>query len=206
VLKKDVGIPWDKEDEDNPIVQVSRRILDYTNHILDLGIKEHGQEGLTSIQYASNTPKTAPNTPSGHNALTTNRYEPANATPHCGDKCLGKPHRVGQRIAGIVMYCRVPIKKDGGGATNFHNLGAHHVPKANSAMWFSYMDPDTFRMDGDGYTEHTDCPVLKGEKRIVRQWIRHGVHKDLPWDEYEHETAEITVPPPPLVDDDEQEL
>jgi len=202
ILQEDIGIPWEKENDGNPVTDVSRRILDYTNHVLGLNIEEHGQEGLTSIQYAGNPP---PNTPSGGtDGLTTARYEPVNATPHCGEECLGKPHRVGQRIAGIVMYCGVPNKKSGGGATNFHKLGAHHVPTALSAMWFSYMDPETFEMDGEGYTEHTECPVLKGEKRIVRQWIRHGVHKDLPWHEYEHETAEITM----MVteDDDEREL
>eukprot|EP00555_Chaetoceros_dichaeta_P006950 CAMPEP_0198255216 /NCGR_PEP_ID=MMETSP1447-20131203/5385_1 /TAXON_ID=420782 /ORGANISM="Chaetoceros dichaeta, Strain CCMP1751" /LENGTH=481 /DNA_ID=CAMNT_0043941535 /DNA_START=145 /DNA_END=1590 /DNA_ORIENTATION=+ len=207
ILKHDIGIPWEKEDENNPLTNVSRRILDYTNHVLHLDINEHGQEGLTSIQYAS-AAGTGPNIPSsssGDNTQSTTRYEPVNAIPHCGDKCLGKPHRVGQRIAGIVMYCRVHNQKDGGGATNFHNFGAHHVPTAYSAMWFSYMDPETFRMDGDGYTEHTDCPVLKGEKRVVRQWIRHGVHKDLPWDEYEHETAEITMKQIEE-DEDEQEL
>ena len=45
--------------------------------------------------------------------------------------------------------------------------------------------------------------MLKGEKRIVKQWIRHGVHKDNPWDLFELETAEETVV---VVEDDEQEL
>lgn len=36
------------------------------------------------------------------------------------------------------------------------------------------------RMD-EGYTEHSGCPVLEGEKWITTMWMREGVSKAEPW-------------------------
>lgn len=41
------------------------------------------------------------------------------------------------------------------------------------ATFFSYMGSDG-RMD-DGFTEHSGCPVLEGEKWITTVWMRKGV-------------------------------
>ena len=60
-----------------------------------------GQEDLMSIQYFGNG--TADPTP--------DRY-----TPHCDGECDGRAHKVGARVATMVMYCDVP---ELGGATNF---------------------------------------------------------------------------------------
>ena len=37
----------------------------------------------------------------------------------------------------------------------------------------------------DGYTEHSGCPVLEGEKWITTAWMREGVTADDPWDLYD---------------------
>ena len=49
-----------------------------------------------------------------------------------------------------------------------------------SAIFFSYIDPDTMLMD-TGFTEHSGCPVFEGEKKIVTQWVRYGVSTEEPW-------------------------
>ena len=80
-------------------------------------------------------------------------------------------------MATMVMYCEVPER---GGATNFRNAGLHIVPKKGSATFFSYIDPETMKMDS-GFTEHSGCPVIEGEKKIVTQWVRLGVDDENPW-------------------------
>jgi hypothetical protein len=50
-------------------------------------------------------------------------------------------------------------------------------------VYFSYIDPVTLLTDS-GFTEHSGCPVLKGEKKIVTQWIRRGVDDENPWDSF----------------------
>ena len=52
-----------------------------------------------------------------------------------------------------------------------------------SAIFFSYIDPETKLMD-TGFTEHSGCPVFEGEKKIVTQWIRLGVDDENPWDSF----------------------
>lgn len=31
-----------------------------------------------------------------------------------------------------------------------------------------------------GYTEHSGCPIVEGNKWITTAWLRHGVTKDRP--------------------------
>ena len=50
----------------------------------------------------------------------------------------------------------------------------HVKPTLGAALFFSYVDPETLKMD-DGLTQHSGCPVYKGDKKIVTQWIRDGV-------------------------------
>lgn len=90
-----------------------------------------------------------------------------------------QPHRRGNRVATMVVYCDVP---EVGGATQFRNSGIHLKPKVGMATFFSYMGSDGV-MD-DGFTEHSGCPVLKGDKRIVTQWMRKGVDEKNPWDSF----------------------
>lgn len=40
------------------------------------------------------------------------------------------------------------------------------------------------RLD-NGYTEHSGCPVISGEKWIATAWMREGVSKEYPHDFYD---------------------
>ena len=62
-------------------------------------------------------------------------------------------------------YCTIPEK---GGATIFRNSGLHIVPERFSVTFVSNIDPDTFVMD-NGFTEHSGCSVIEGEKQIFIQ-------------------------------------
>jgi 2OG-Fe(II) oxygenase superfamily len=159
-MQAGIKVPWDQPD--HPIARLSRRVYDYTNHVLGLGIDEHGQEDLMSIQYFGR----------GRNDTEPDRY-----TPHCDGDCTGQPHKSGTRMATMVMYCKTA---EAGGHTNFRNAGVHVKPVPNAAIFFSYIDPATLTMD-TGFTEHSGCPVFEGEKKIVTQWIRLGVTDEEPW-------------------------
>lgn len=164
-MQAGIKVPWDKEKEGHPIAVLSRRVYDYTNHVLGLSINEKGQEDLMSIQYF------------GRGA---NDTEPDRYTPHCDGECTGHPHKYGTRMATLVMYCTVA---DVGGHTNFRNAGVHIKPAVGSGIFFSYIDPETRLMDS-GFTEHSGCPVFEGSKKIVTQWVRWGVDERNPWDSF----------------------
>jgi 2OG-Fe(II) oxygenase superfamily len=164
-MQAGITVPWNLEGEGNPIATISRRVYDYTNWVLSMNIDEHGQEDLMSIQYTGR----------GFNETKPDQY-----MPHCDGECTGLEHKYGNRMATMVMYCTVPTK---GGATNFRNSGIHVQANKGSAVFFSYMDPKTKIMDS-GFTEHSGCPVVEGEKKIVTQWIRFGVTKEVPWTAY----------------------
>ncbi|GAX10314.1 hypothetical protein FisN_3Lh517 [Fistulifera solaris] len=164
-MQAGITVPWHLEVDDHPIARLSRRVYDYTNHVLGLNIDEFGQEDLMSIQYFGR----------GRNDTTPDRY-----TPHCDGDCTGQPHKSGTRMATLVMYCDVATD---GGHTNFRNAGVHVKPTTGAGIFFSYIDPDTLVMDS-GYTEHSGCPVFEGTKRIVTQWVRLGVDTENPWDSY----------------------
>lgn len=164
-MQAGIKVPWNKEKDGNGIATVSRKVYDYVNHVLDLDIKEDGQEDLMSIQYEGRGDEEA---------------EPDRYMPHCDGDCTGLDFKPGNRMATVVMYCTVPKR---GGATNFRNAGLHVVPQKGSATFFSYLDPETMKMDS-GFTEHSGCPVMEGEKKIVTQWVRLGVDKENPWDSF----------------------
>jgi 2OG-Fe(II) oxygenase superfamily len=164
-MQAGIKVDWGDEINDNPIARVSRRIYDYTNHVLGLNIQEHGQEDLMSIQYFGR----------GRNDTEPDRY-----TPHCDGDCTGLPHKHGTRMATMVLYCKVA---DAGGHTNFRNAGVHVKPQKYAGIFFSYIDPATKTMD-TGFTEHSGCPVYEGSKKIVTQWMRLGVDKENPWSSF----------------------
>lgn len=164
-MQAGITVPWHLEAEGNPIARLSRRVYDYTNHVLGLNLEHHGQEDLMSIQYFGR----------GRDDTEPDRY-----TPHCDGDCTGLPFKHGTRMATMVMYCNVPEE---GGHTNFRNSGVHFKPTAGSAVFFAYIDPKELIMD-TGFTEHSGCPVYRGEKKIVTQWIRYGVTAESPWDSY----------------------
>jgi hypothetical protein len=43
----------------------------------------------------------------------------------------------------------------------------------------------------DGYTEHSGCPVISGEKWITTVWMREGVSESNPWNAYDPSGIEI---------------
>lgn len=161
-MQAGIKVNWSKENSGDHVAILSRRVYDFTNHVLDLDIKEHGQEDLMSIQYFGR----------GVNDTQPDRY-----TPHCDGDCTGMRHKNGTRMATMVMYCTIP---ELGGHTNFRNSGVHVKPTTGSAVFFSYIDPET-KITDKGFTEHSGCPVLVGEKKIVTQWIRLGVDDENPW-------------------------
>jgi len=161
-LQAGIKVNWKKEDSGDNIAILSRRVYDFTNHVLGLDIKEQGQEDLMSIQYLGR----------GRNDTEPDRY-----TPHCDGDCTGLPHKSGTRMATMVMYCTIP---EVGGHTNFRNAGVHVKPTTGGAVFFSYIDVEK-KITDKGFTEHSGCPVLEGEKKIVTQWIRLGVDSENPW-------------------------
>lgn len=50
-MQAGIRIPWELEEEGNPLTKLFRRIYAYTNHATGFGIKVEGQEDLMSIQY-----------------------------------------------------------------------------------------------------------------------------------------------------------
>jgi hypothetical protein len=50
-MQAGITVEWDKEEDGDLIARLSRRVYDYAEHVLKMGIEEHGQEDLMSIQY-----------------------------------------------------------------------------------------------------------------------------------------------------------
>jgi len=140
---------------------LSKRVYEYTNHVLDMDLSHHGQEPLMSIQYFGR----------GRHDIEPDRY-----TPHCDGRCNGEDHLVGGRMATMVIYCTLPKQ---GGFTNFQNANVHVRPNSGSAVFFSYFNPLTNVTD-NGLTQHSGCPVYDGEKKIITQWVRYGVSQATP--------------------------
>ena len=84
-----IRVHWDLEEEGDLIAQVSRRVYDYTNHVLGFDTHEAGQEDLMGIQYFGNPDEDE---------------EPDRYMPHCDGPCDGRPHKRGSRMATMVMY------------------------------------------------------------------------------------------------------
>lgn len=156
---------WDEEENGDLVAGLSQRVYDYTNHVLGLNVTHFGQEPLMSIQYFGR----------GYNDTTPDRY-----APHCDGSCDGKPHRSGSRMATMVIYCTIPER---GGHTNFQNAGVHVKPSAGNAIFFSYIDPETKKLD-NALTQHSGCPVYEGEKKIITQWVRYGVDQETDWTDF----------------------
>lgn len=66
-----------------------------------------------------------------------------------------------------------------GGSTTFTKSDIFVKPRNGSATFFSYKGTDG-NMD-EGYTEHSGCPVIQGEKWITTVWMREGVTREEPW-------------------------
>jgi hypothetical protein len=74
---------------------------------------------------------------------------------------------------------------DEGGGTTFSKADVFIKPKRGTAVFFSYRGRDGF-VD-DGYSAHSGCPVVAGEKVIATAWLREGVSTAKPWFLHNHE-------------------
>eukprot|EP01038_Epipyxis_sp_PR26KG_P006718 gene6718-9211_t len=126
-------------------------------------------------------------TPQGQEEFTIIQYNPDDQyTPHCDGSCDNSMHVKYGRVATALIYCKVPEK---GGATTFTKADVYIRPVKGTATFFSYKGPDG-RMD-DGYTEHSGCPVIQGEKWVITMWMREGVDNEHPWSKYDPSGLEI---------------
>jgi len=142
----------------DPLWPLYNRVLAITNRHAGMRLQPPGQEDFTIIQYNPD-----------------DQY-----TPHCDGQCNNELHISGGRVATAVIYCKVAER---GGATTFTKADIFVKPTVGQATFFSYKGADG-RMD-DGYTEHSGCPVIEGEKLITTVWMREGVTQDDPWTNFD---------------------
>lgn len=137
--------------QEHTIRRVAQRALDLTAEqmpFISIGSLE-GQEPLGFIQY-------------------TDQGDEYRA--HCDGSCDGSSYRNGGRVATVIMYCRVA---EVGGGTTFSKSNVFVKPSVGDAVFFSYVGADGWT--DFGLTEHSGCPVHRGEKWVLTQWIRQGV-------------------------------
>lgn len=150
----------DSNPTEDPLWPLFNRLIDVVNIHAGYNIGPEGQEYFTIIQYDQN-----------------DEY-----APHCDGKCEGETYNNRGRVATAVLYCEVP---EVGGATTFTKSDIFVRPKSGMATFFSYKGANGI-MD-DGYTEHSGCPVVSGEKWITTAWLREGVTYADPADWYDPE-------------------
>jgi hypothetical protein len=124
-MQAGVKVPWSKEEEGNLIATASRRVLDYTNHVLGLNLQEQGQYNLMSIEYFGRGVEDS---------------EPDQYMPHCDGDCTGLKHKTGGRVSTMIMYCTAPER---GGSTNFRNAGVHVAPQKGALPFLHPLDQPT---------------------------------------------------------------
>lgn len=140
---------------DDPLIALRKRVLSMTNIMTGYNLDLPGQEDLTIIQYNKD-----------------DLY-----APHCDGACDESKHNPGGRVASAVMYCQ-PAQR--GGATTFTKADVFVKPARGLATFFSYKGLDG--MMEPGYTEHSGCPVLEGEKWLTTFWMREGVTTERSWE------------------------
>ena len=161
---------------EDPLNLLQDRILQHTNDIAGYKLSPAGQEDFTVIQYNKD-----------------DQY-----TPHCDGDCTGSLYNPGGRVATAVMYCEVPTK---GGATTFTKADVFIKPTKGMATFFSYKGADGYMEDG--YTEHSGCPVLEGEKWITTLWMREGVSHQEPWTMFDPSGIKMETS---VMNEDEEEV
>jgi len=148
--------------KDNPsqdaLWPLYNRIIDFVNRHSDYNLKPEGQEEFAIIQY----------NPEDEYA------------PHCDADCAGESYTNHGRVATAVLYCKVA---DRGGGTSFTKADVFVKPKKGDVTIFTYKGDDG-KMD-TGYTEHSSCPIIEGEKWVTTAWLRQGVSTDDPWGTYD---------------------
>lgn len=157
----------------DPLFPLYDRVLAVTNGHGKMRLKPEGQEDFTIIQYNI-----------------ADQY-----TPHCDGSCDNTEHISGGRVATAVLYCKIPER---GGGTTFTKADVFVKPEKGMATFFTYWDPETNLMD-EGYTEHSGCPVLDGEKWITTVWMRDGVTTEENWTVFDPNGVR-------MLDEEEQKL
>lgn len=148
----------------DPIWPLYQRIIAVMNDRGGYDIRPEGQEGFTIIQYGVG-----------------DEY-----TNHCDGACDGSFYKPGGRVGTAVVYCQAA---DRGGKTTFSRADVVLSPRKGMAAFFAYKGRDG-RMD-EGYTDHSGCPVLEGEKWIATAWLREGVSAERPWTLFDPEGIEV---------------
>jgi len=157
-----------------------RRAFALANALTDYDLDgEAGQEPFSVIHYNGSVAGAGP---------------PDEYLPHCDGQCEGSPHQAGGRVATLLLYCRAPAR---GGATTFANARVAVAPRAGDAVFFSYLDAASGRMDV-GHTLHSGCPVVEGDKWVLTLWFRKGVSAAEPWERFDptgarHDATEVVA-------------
>jgi hypothetical protein len=151
------NFPQNNPDKD-PLWDLYNRIFEFVNIKTPYNISPPGQEEFAIIQY--------------------NEEDEYGA--HCDADCAGETFTTRGRVATAVLYCKVAEK---GGGTSFSKADVFVKPRKGDVTFFAYKGDDNL-MD-TGYTEHSGCPIIQGEKWITTAWLRQGVTKEDPWNDYD---------------------
>jgi hypothetical protein len=155
---KSASIAPDLKDPTDILATLQRRVFAFAN--------EHGCGGYESFDLA------------GQESLNAIVYDASGDEyrMHCDGYCDSSKFVRGGRAATMVLYCEEGVR---GGQTSFTNADIVLKGKAGQAAFFHYRGPDDY-MDV-GYTKHSGCPLVEGNKRITTQWIRRGVSAASPY-------------------------
>jgi hypothetical protein len=146
--KGGVDIPFDQRT--NVITTLAHRMYAYVADVMRLQLNAEGAEQMVMVHYPGN-------------AENPSRYD-----AHCDGACDGSQHTKGERVATVIAYCETAKK---GGHTHFNNAGIHIIPEKYSAVFYGYYDLALNHHD-TGFTQHTGCGVVEGDKKIVTHKIR----------------------------------
>ncbi len=119
---------------------------------------------------------------------------------HCDGTCDGSNVIPGARVATSVLYCKVAEE---GGGTSFTKANIFVKPKPLMATFFTYKGVSG-KFD-TGLTEHSGCPVTKGEKWIATTWLREGVSRDNTWERYDPSGIPLILDEPYRNDNEQQQ-
>jgi hypothetical protein len=164
-------------DPNDPLHSLNKRVLAVTNLHTGYNLQPVGQEDFTIIQYNKD-----------------DQY-----TPHCDGSCDGSEYKAGGRVATAVMYCQVAER---GGGTTFTKADIFVKPYRGMATFFAYKDFNGTVVD-DGFTEHSGCPVLQGEKWITTLWMRDGVDAENNWTDFDPSGVKVAVEEESVIVDSE---
>ena len=146
--KGGVNIPF--SDRTSGVTSLAERMYAYAADAMRVQLQSENTEQMFLLHYEGNLDNPT-------------RYD-----AHCDELCDGSQHVHGERVATIIAYCGTAKT---GGHTHFNNAGVHIIPEKYSAVFIGYLDPIT-NLHDTGFTQHTGCGVLEGDKKIVTHKIR----------------------------------